>query len=57
VFARVLGDASAERDASRTRVDAVRWDYSIRVSISSSQSKWRRALGQMLDERVVVLGL
>jgi hypothetical protein len=35
-FARVLGDASVEHDASHARMDAVRWDYSAWVSISSS---------------------
>jgi hypothetical protein len=56
-FARALGDASTECDASRARADAVRWDYSAQVSVSSSQSERRKALGRMLDERVALLGL
>jgi hypothetical protein len=56
-FACVLRNARAEHDASHAHVDAVWRDCSIQLSIFSSQSEWRRDLGQMLDERVTVLGL
>jgi hypothetical protein len=56
-FICVLGGASMECDASCARTDAVRWDYSLWVSVSSSQSERRRALGRMLDERVTLLGM
>jgi hypothetical protein len=56
-FACVLGDVSAEHDTSRTHTDAIQRDYSTQVSVSSSESEWRRVLGQTLDECAALLGL
>jgi hypothetical protein len=57
VFARALGEATTECDASRTRAAATLWDYSTQVSDSSSQSEQLKAFSQMLEERAALLGL
>jgi hypothetical protein len=56
-FACVLRDASAEHDTSHARADAIQRDYSTQLSVYSSQSEWRRALGRTLDECAALLGL
>jgi hypothetical protein len=46
-----------KRDASRVRVDVIRWDYSAQVSASSSQSGWLKALSRMQEEHEALLCL
>jgi hypothetical protein len=45
------------RGALCAHVGAVQRDYLTQVSASKSQSKWRKALRLMLDERATLLGL
>jgi hypothetical protein len=56
-FAHVLEEARVGRDATHTHGSAIRRDYLAQVSASSSQSKWRKALYQTLDECMILLGL
>jgi hypothetical protein len=56
-FTRALREARADRDASHAHGGVARRDYLTQVSASSSQSKWRKALRWMLDERVILLDL
>jgi hypothetical protein len=50
-------EACADHDASHAHGGVARRDYLTQVSASSSQSKWRKALRWMLDERVILLDL
>jgi hypothetical protein len=56
-FALTLREPRVESDASHTRVDAVRCDFSAQVRASSSQSRWLNTLSWMLEEHATLLYL
>jgi hypothetical protein len=56
-FACALEEALVGHDSSCTHAGVGRWDYLTQVRASSSQFKWHKALHQMLDEPVTLLGL
>jgi hypothetical protein len=49
-FARALGEASIEHDASRAHADAIQRDFCTQACASSSQSRQLTDLGWMLEE-------
>jgi hypothetical protein len=48
---------ACERELDSREGTIIPCDYLAQVSASSSQSKWRKALNQTLDERAILLGL
>jgi hypothetical protein len=56
-FACTLREVSAECDASHTRGDVVRWDFSTHVCASSSWFRQLIDLDRMLEERHTLLCL